>query len=86
MDNFFSNIMDHAQRYPAFREFTRNNFNPDMDIAARMREAMDPQSSGAPTGPPPTSQKALRQLPTVTVAAEDLVDESNRECSICLEE
>lgn len=46
---------------------------------------MDPQEGGN-KGPPPASSKALRQLPTVTVAPEDLVDENNRECCICLEE
>mmetsp|Transcript_16433 Transcript_16433/g.24237 ORF Transcript_16433/g.24237 Transcript_16433/m.24237 type:complete len:442 (+) Transcript_16433:72-1397(+) len=35
--------------------------------------------------PPPTSAKALRQLPTISVKPEDLMDENNRECCICLE-
>ena len=39
-----------------------------------------------PTGPPPASQAALRQLPTISVTAEDLVDPCNRECCICFEE
>ncbi len=34
---------------------------------------------------PPASCKAIRQLPTVIVTPEDLVDENNRECCICLE-
>jgi len=38
------------------------------------------------TGPPPASQKAIRQLPTIQVAAQDLMDESNRECCICFED
>lgn len=35
---------------------------------------------------PPASKKALRQIPTISVTPEDLIDESNRECCICLEE
>lgn len=35
---------------------------------------------------PPASTKAIRQLPTVSVTPEDLVDENNRECCICFEE
>lgn len=38
------------------------------------------------TGPPPASRAALRQLPTISVSAEDLVEPSNRECCICFEE
>ena len=36
--------------------------------------------------PPPASNRAIRTLPTVTVAPEDLVDENNRECCICFEQ
>eukprot|EP00934_Nitzschia_sp_Nitz4_P008036 Nitzschia sp. Nitz4//scaffold290_size23356//3169//5117//NITZ4_008486-RA/size23356-augustus-gene-0.33-mRNA-1//1//CDS//3329546087//8026//frame0 len=34
---------------------------------------------------PPASARAIRQLPTIVVTPEDLVDETNRECCICLE-
>ena len=43
------------------------------------------QQQQAPGGPPPASAAALRQLPTISVTAEDLVEESNRECCICFE-
>lgn len=33
--------------------------------------------------PPPASETAVRRLPTIRVAPEDLVDESNRQCCIC---
>lgn len=49
------------------------------------QQAMDPQGGGN-KGPPPASAKAIRQLPTVIVTPQDLVDENNRECCICLEE
>eukprot|EP00591_Stephanopyxis_turris_P001407 CAMPEP_0195508188 /NCGR_PEP_ID=MMETSP0794_2-20130614/1470_1 /TAXON_ID=515487 /ORGANISM="Stephanopyxis turris, Strain CCMP 815" /LENGTH=339 /DNA_ID=CAMNT_0040635093 /DNA_START=237 /DNA_END=1256 /DNA_ORIENTATION=- len=42
-----------------------------------------PQSA---TAVPPASAKAVRQLPTVTVSKEDLLDENNRECCICFED
>jgi len=35
---------------------------------------------------PAASKKALRQIPTIRVTPEDLIDESNRECCICMEE
>jgi len=52
---------------------------------------MDPggfqtQQQSENTAPPPASNKAMRQVPTVRVCAEDLVDENNRECCICFEE
>lgn len=53
--------------------------------APQFQQAMDPQTGGN-RGAPPASLKALRQLPIVKVAPEDLVDENNRECCICLEE
>jgi hypothetical protein len=53
--------------------------------APHFQQAMDPQAGGN-RGAPPASLKALRQLPIVKVAPEDLVDENNRECCICLEE
>lgn len=37
------------------------------------------------TAVPPASQKAIRQLPTVCVTADDLADPNNRECVICFE-
>ena len=44
------------------------------------------QQQQPPGGPPPASGSALRQLPTISVTAEDLVEPSNRECCICFEE
>jgi len=41
------------------------------------------QQQGAP---PSASRTAIRQLPTVMVSSEDLVDENNRECCICFDE
>ena len=34
---------------------------------------------------PPASTKAIRMLPTIRVAPEDLIDPNNRECCVCLE-
>lgn len=51
-----------------------------------------PGPTGGPEAPaeepavPPAGAKVLRTLPTVVVTAEDLMDESNRECCICLED
>jgi hypothetical protein len=55
------------------------------------QEQQPPPPSPPPPPPPsgrapPASQKAIRKLPTIAVAPEDLVDENNRECCICFEE
>jgi len=39
-----------------------------------------------PPKAPPASMKAIKKLPTIRVAPEDLIDPNNRECCICLEE
>merc|ERR1712072_426171 len=36
-------------------------------------------------GPPPASEKVLRTIPTIVVTEEDLTDDTNKECCICLE-
>jgi hypothetical protein len=36
--------------------------------------------------PPPASQKILRSLPVVNVTSDDLLEETNKECAICLED
>jgi len=49
-----------------------------------IEEVLNEASEGA-KAPPPASKRAVLQLPTITVAVEDLQDESNRTCCICLE-
>ncbi|GKY94383.1 hypothetical protein MPSEU_000404300 [Mayamaea pseudoterrestris] len=39
-----------------------------------------------PTGSPPTSARALQQLPIISVTSHDLIEPVNRECCICLAE
>ena len=51
------------------------------------REAFQIPQDGTGTRPaPPASQKAIRQIPMIQVTSEDLTDDTNRECCICLEE
>lgn len=52
------------------------------DMTAAMRASMQPEASRPPVA---ASHSSIRQLPTVTVAREDLIDPCNRECCICLE-
>jgi hypothetical protein len=82
MDNFFNSVTGSLSEM--FGGQDPFQF-AQQQAAAFQRAAMDPQG-GENKGPPPASTKALRQLPIVTVAPEDLVDENNRECCICLEE
>lgn len=49
------------------------------DMTAAMRASMQPPQ------PVAASHNAIRQLPTVQVSREDLIDPCNRECCICLE-
>ena len=83
MDQFFNNIFG-GQDPGAF--FSQQAAQYTQQAEAFARQAFDPQNGEGNKGPPPASAKALRQLPTVKVAPEDLVDENNRECCICLEE
>jgi len=53
-------------------------FNP---FVQAVQQDMHPETANHPT-----SKRVLRQIPNVTVTAEDLVDENNRECCICLDE
>lgn len=41
------------------------------------------QEEAEAMGPPPASPEAIRRLPTIVVAAEDLMEEQNRQCSVC---
>ena len=45
-----------------------------------------PQPQEANSIAPPASSKALNELPMVRVTADDLLEENNKECLICLEE
>lgn len=44
-----------------------------------------PAAAASTQRTPAASARAIRQLPTILVAPEDLVDENNRECCICME-
>lgn len=84
MDGFLNHLTGSLSQ--SFGQASNNAMNYAQQQASAFAEAMDPQGGGGNKGAPPISRKALRQLPTVTVAPEDLVDENNRECCICLEE
>ena len=60
------------------------------DMMENMAERVVPVEVGGgaerETGPPPASEKVLRTIPEIVVGEEDLVDEANRECCVCLEE
>lgn len=68
---------------PEFRFFT--NEAQAQAFAAAAQQAAQQGQPPASRPNPPASCKAIRQLPTVTVTPEDLVDENNRECCICFE-
>lgn len=82
----------------AFQDFARQHqasgqeggfgsiFDAFQMAAAQAASMNDQGGESANTGAPPASRKTIRQLPTVVVTPEDLVDETNRECCICLEE
>jgi len=81
MDNFFSWRGDNP-----FVQFAASALDAGQAGAQQfMRDVVPDSVQEGPKGPPPASKKALRQLPTVVVSPEDLVDDNNRECCICLE-
>ena len=61
---------------------TDANFHGFPGVAFRQNQQVPPEQRPAP----PASKRALRQIPTIVVTPDDLIDESNRECCICLEE
>ena len=75
----FSNIAEGAaRRTPTPRQHQQQQQQP---------QQQQPQQNPFSSQPaPPASARAIRQLPTIRVAPEDLVDPNNRECCICLEE
>lgn len=101
LDNNNTNINNNPrQLYTEIEELQRDLslmeafFQSVLGQAYQMGMDVDPsaavagQQGTAPpnNAPPPASQKALRQIPTVALCAEDLSDENNRECCICFEE
>jgi hypothetical protein len=73
------------QNFPNFGFSFANHLQDQIfqsDMAAALR-ASTQQSQ--PPQPVAASHQAIRQLPTVKVSREDLMDPCNRECCICLE-
>eukprot|EP00979_Chaetoceros_neogracilis_P001496 scaffold253_cov267-Chaetoceros_neogracile.AAC.29 len=68
-----------AQQFQA--NFQQNQAPPPQQHHNQHQEAAPPTRAA-----PPADSRAIRQLPTVSVTPEDLVDENNRECCICFEE
>ena len=84
-DESFLNIPEFLSRnIPNFASFASDIQERifQSDMAAAMRASLRPQQ---PPPPVAASQNAIRQLPTVKVSREDLIDPCNRECCICLE-
>lgn len=62
---------------------------PEPVSRSAQQEASPPPAPPPPPSSeraPPASMRAIRNIPTIQVAPEDLVDPNNRECCICLEE
>mmetsp|Transcript_25796 Transcript_25796/g.48562 ORF Transcript_25796/g.48562 Transcript_25796/m.48562 type:complete len:413 (-) Transcript_25796:144-1382(-) len=68
---------------------TNNIFSMLQGVMESMSEGVIPNdgpSTQQPEGgPPPASQKTLRTIPLITVGEDDLTDDTNKECCICLE-
>jgi hypothetical protein len=61
-----------------------NNFNFPLD--EEYQNASGGSSALRSGKPPPASSKAIHNLPIVHVTADDLIEETNKECLICLED
>ena len=100
--NAFNNVAeDVSQRFDdVSRRFDQNRPNEhgtndrSAPVAAQARRRPTQQTRTSTPTPapaplqraPPASMKAIKKLPTIRVAPEDLIDPNNRECCICLEE
>mmetsp|Transcript_12432 Transcript_12432/g.25810 ORF Transcript_12432/g.25810 Transcript_12432/m.25810 type:complete len:407 (-) Transcript_12432:168-1388(-) len=82
MDAFIQSVLEMgAGPSTSFNQYPGNRRRAPPHAAAHT-DNRPPEQRPAP----PASRRAIRQLPTVVVKPEDLVDESNRECCICLDE
>ena len=64
-----------------------NMFNqPQFMFGQRNPQYGQQPNTHANTGPPPVSKRLLNSLPIVTVTTDDLLEETNKECAICLSE
>ena len=55
------------------------------EVMAEIREIVPDVAALASGKSPPASNSAIRSLPLVYVSVDDLLEESNKECLICLE-
>jgi len=88
----FSNIrnaIDNATE-DVSRRFARRRQRQRGNESTRQTRTRQQQPQQAPPGPPqqapPATAKAIKQLPTILVSPEDLIDPANRECCVCLDD
>lgn len=63
----------------------RNGVSTAREVMADAREIAPDVAALASGKSPPASKSAIRSLPLVYVSVDDLLEESNKECLICLE-
>jgi len=92
MNDFFHSLFQNPSTYPGARSLPRR---VDIGGGAAVGEGVamfgqetnytndEPLSCNAT---PAASERAIRQIPTVAVTQEDLIDENNRSCCICFDE
>ena len=78
-DDFMQRIDDVSERFDPTRQAQTVG-------QTRQRPGQPPPPPQEPQKARPASMKAIKKLPTIRVAPEDLIDPNNRECCICLEE
>ena len=83
MNDFFNSLFQNVGEYPGYRT---NQPRSAPRPGPNAQRNMNNEEGAHPGCTPPASQRSIRQLPTVAVSAEDLVDENNRSCCICFEE
>ncbi len=88
MSDFFNNLFQNASAYPAARSQPRRVDRGGVAGVATFGQATFYQNNDTPTctTTPAASERAIRQIPTVSVTQEDLIDENNRSCCICFDE
>jgi len=91
MENFFQQAFG-ANPFPRFQGNAASpggafdNFFQNFQVPQHHQAQTDGAVPEASKAPPPASTKVLNELKEIVITADDLIEEGNRSCQICLED